>query len=43
MPKKGLLRQAETMAALSPEPDRLAMQSGIAPWPGKTTRSARIT
>src|SRR5260221_210579 len=40
MPRKGLLAAAEITASRAPLAASWRMQSGIAPWPGTTTRSA---
>ena len=43
MPRNGFVRAASSTAARRPRPSISRTQSGIAPWPGKTTRSARFT
>ncbi len=40
MPRKGLSAAARTTAGRKPRADSSRMQSGMAPWPGTTTRSA---
>ncbi|MNT61498.1 hypothetical protein D3C72_1991480 [compost metagenome] len=39
-PSTGLLSAARSSASSTPDSRRLRMQSGMAPWPGKTMRSA---
>ena len=43
MPRKGLLAAAAMTAGRRPRQSSSRMQSGIAPWPGNTTRSAAAT
>ncbi len=42
-PSRGFVAAASRTAASSPESRSWRMQSGIAPWPGRTTRSAAAT
>ena len=42
-PMSGLLAAASSTAASRPDSRSSRMQSGIAPWPGRTTRSAANT
>jgi hypothetical protein len=43
MPRNGFAAAASSTAVRSPRASISRMQSGIAPWPGNTTRAARAT